>query len=224
MTEPKRGLASVVGDDFSVVQAMGGVRGMIEACAPALLFIVIFAITGTTVPSVIAAVATVVVLLLVRIVQRIDVTPALGGALGVAVSAIWAWRSGDASKYFELGLWTNAGYGLAFLLSILATWPLMGVLVSFFRSEDQSWRTDEQKKPLKRRYYAATWLWVGVFGLRLAVQLPLYLANQVEALGIARLVMGPFLFALAAWATWMMVRRPGERIVVGHEKTDAQDN
>lgn len=224
MTEPKKsGMASVVGEDFSPMAAMGGVRGIIEACAPALLFIIIFSITGETIPSVIAAVAAVGVALVARLIQRIDLTPAIGGALGVAVSAIWAIRSGEASKYFVLGLWTNGAYAAAFIISILVTWPLLGVLVAFFRSEDQSWRTDPAQRPMKKRYYIATWLWAGLFLARLLVQLPLYLNDQVEALGIARLVMGPFMFALVAWATWMLVRRPGEKILPQKKASEADN-
>jgi Protein of unknown function (DUF3159) len=50
-------------------------------------------------------------------------------------------------------------------------------------------------------------MWAGLFLLRLAVQLPLYLAGAVVALGIARTAMGLPLFALGLWLTWLMVRR-----------------
>lgn len=197
--------------------AVGGIRGIVEAILPSLLFIIVFPITGELMPPIIAAVSVAAAILAVRVLQRIDITPAMGGFLGVVVSAVWAWRSGEASSYFQLGLWTNLGYLVAFLVSILVTWPLIGVLVAFLRGEDQSWRTDPEQGILRRRYYVATWLWVGMFGMRLAVQGPLYVMNAVEALGIARLVMGPFLFALVAWLTWMLVRRPEERIVLGSD-------
>jgi len=46
-----------------------------------------------------------------------------------------------------------------------------------------------------------------VFATRLAVQLPLYLAGAVVALGIARTAMGLPLFALGLWLTYLLVRR-----------------
>ncbi len=55
----------------------------------------------------------------------------------------------------------------------------------------------------------ATWLWVAMFGLRLAVQVPLYLGASVGWLGTARLVMGVPLWALTLWVTWLLVRTPG---------------
>ena len=63
---------------------------------------------------------------------------------------------------------------------------------------------------LMRRYALATWLWVGMFALRLAVQVPLFMAGEdaVAWLGTARLVMGIPLWALTLWVTWLLVRRP----------------
>ncbi|MBD7981942.1 DUF3159 domain-containing protein [Oerskovia merdavium] len=69
------------------------------------------------------------------------------------------------------------------------------------------WRGDPA---LMRRYALATWLWVGMFALRLAVQVPLFMAGEdaVAWLGTARLVMGIPLWALTLWVTWLLVRRP----------------
>lgn len=219
----KKGLGAVVAEDFSVWQAVGGVRGLTETVLPSILFVIVFTATGETVAAVAAAVGVVALSLVVRIIQRIDLSPALGGALGVAISALWAWRSGDAANYFAIGLWTNGAYLTVLLASILARWPLIGVAVALLRGENQSWRTDPAQQTRRRRYYAATWLWVGLFGARLAVQLPLYLAeDQVGALGVARVIMGPFLFALVAWFTWMLCREPSTQIVIGHH-SDAED-
>jgi len=57
-----------------------------------------------------------------------------------------------------------------------------------------------------RAFTRATWLWAGLFALRLLVQLPLYLAGAVVALGVARTAMGLPLFALGLWLTWLLVR------------------
>jgi hypothetical protein len=47
-----------------------------------------------------------------------------------------------------------------------------------------------------------------LFVVRLIVQLPLYIAGEVVALGVARTAMGLPLFALGLWLTWRLVRRP----------------
>ena len=51
-----------------------------------------------------------------------------------------------------------------------------------------------------------TWLWVGLFSLRLGVQVPLYLAEQAAALAATKLLMGLPLYAAVLWVTWLMVR------------------
>jgi hypothetical protein len=47
---------------------------------------------------------------------------------------------------------------------------------------------------------------VALFGLRLLVEVPLYLANAVVALGFVKLIMGVPMYALSAWFTWLAVR------------------
>jgi hypothetical protein len=54
-----------------------------------------------------------------------------------------------------------------------------------------------------------TWIWVGVFGLRLAVQLPMYIAGAVVALGVAKVAMGLPLFAVGMWLSWLVLRQEG---------------
>ena len=51
-----------------------------------------------------------------------------------------------------------------------------------------------------RAFRRATLLWVGMFSARLLVQLPLYLAGAVVALGVARTAMGIPVFALCTLA------------------------
>ena len=53
----------------------------------------------------------------------------------------------------------------------------------------------------------ASWLWAALFGLRLLVQLPLYLAGTVVVLGVVKTAMGLPLFGIGLWLTWLLVRR-----------------
>jgi hypothetical protein len=147
-------------------------------------------------------------------VQRSPLTQALSGVLGVGIGVVWAWRTGDASDYFAWGLLTNVGYLLAFVVSVLVRWPLVGLVLGLFRGDGPmsehgswagavAWRRDPA---LLRRYALVTWLWAGMFALRLLVQVPLYYADQVAWLGTAKLVMGLPLTALVLWASWILVR------------------
>jgi hypothetical protein len=52
----------------------------------------------------------------------------------------------------------------------------------------------------------ATWLWAGLFGVRLLVQVPLYVSASIGALAGAKLIMGVPLYAAWLWVTWLLYR------------------
>lgn len=210
---PLRGVRSLVGDDFSFADAIGGVRGIVESTVPGLVFVVVFLVTRALVPSLVASAALAVLAVLVRLVQRTPMTQAFSGLIGVGIGVVWAWRTGEAQNYFAGGLLANVAYLLAMGASALAGWPAVGVAVSLLRSEPMTWRTDPALGHLRRRYHWATWLWAGMFAARLAVQVPFYLqgADGVAALGTAKLAMGVPLFAVILWLTWLLVASPAAR-------------
>ncbi len=178
---------------------------MAEAALPAVAFIVTYTASGSnTNLSAMVAVGLAVVLAVARLLKRESPRHALSGLLGVAIAAFVATRSGRAENFFLPGLLLNAAYAAAFLISVIARRPLVGLIVSQLDAAGGSWRDDPVRV---RAFTRATWLWVGLFAARLAVQLPLYLAGAVVALGIARTAMGLPLFALGVWFTWRLVRR-----------------
>ncbi|WNM25710.1 DUF3159 domain-containing protein [Demequina capsici] len=209
--ERQPGLAALLSsEEFSLHQAIGGWRGFAESVAPGLVFVVAFLVWGGFRVPVIASVATVVVLVVARLVGRTPITQALSGVVGVALGAVWAWRAGDAGEYFLPGLWINAAWAAGVLLTMVVRWPLVGVVVALLRGGGMAWR----KVPAAmRRYQWGTALLAGMFVLRLLVQVPLYLADRVAVLGTAKLAMGLPLTALTLWAIWFLVRtveRPEE--------------
>lgn len=228
---PARGVRALAGDEFSAAQAIGGVRGLVEAVLPGLVFVVAFVIfTPDLVVPLVASVVAALVLVVARLVQRTPVTQALGGLLGIAIGVVWAWTSGEAENYYAGGLLVNAVYLVVLLVTILVRRPAVGYVVEALRagltpeavkaeanrSDDQpsvlaaltAWRGD----PVKMRTYAiATWLWVGLFALRLAVKTPLYFADDIVWLGTFHLLLGVPLWALVLYLTWYVVRRPAAR-------------
>ncbi|MFD1507723.1 DUF3159 domain-containing protein [Georgenia yuyongxinii] len=204
----RSGMTQILGEEFDLKEAVGGPRGLVEAVAPGLVFVVVYIATGALVPPLVASLAVAVLAMVLRLVQRTPLTQAAGGLAGVVIGVVWAWRSGEAEDYFALGLWTNAAYAAGLVVSLLARWPIVGVVVSLLKGEDFSWRTDPALAGRRRRYVLATWLWIAMFLVRLAVQVPLYLDSSVAWLGTARIVMGVPLWGLTLWATWVLVRRP----------------
>ena len=189
----------------TLAEAVGGPLGILESSLPAVAFVVAYIISGSdTNASAIVAVGLALVLTVLRLARRESPRHALSGLVGVAFAAFIATRSGRAENFFLPGLLANAAYAAAFLISLAARWPLVGVIVGQLDGEGNEWREDPARV---RAFVRATWLWAGLFLVRLAVQLPLYLAGAVVALGIARTAMGLPLFGLGLWLTWRLVRR-----------------
>ena len=188
----------------SLADAIGGPLGACESALPAAAFVATYTATGQdTTAALVVAVALGVIFALARIVRGQTVQFALGGLGGLALSAYVVSKTGKAEDFFLPGLLANAVYALAYAISILVRWPLLGVIVAALRGGDMGWRKD----PLELKAYSrASWVWVALFSLRLAVQLPLYLASALTALGVARIAMGIPLFAVGIWLSWLILR------------------
>lgn len=188
---------------FSLLGALGGVRGLVEAVVPGLLFLVLFTATGQLRPAAIAALAAAGVATAVRLARRSPATQAFSGLIGVGFCVLVAARSGHAADYYLTGFFISGGGAVLYGLSALVGWPLLGLALGFLLGEGTAWRGVARRR---RVYLWVTWLWTAMFVARVAVQVPLYLADEVTALGTARLLMGVPLYALVLWATWMVLR------------------
>lgn len=184
--------------------AVGGPRGLVESLLPGVSFLLVYSLTQSLLWSVAAPVAVSIGFIATRLIQRSPLQPALVGFLGIVASAAVAVLSGRPENNFVLGLWVN-GISLGVLLvSLLLGRPLIGVIAGLLMS-DPLWHRDRAKRVMAM---VATGLWMGMFGLRLAVQVPLYLAGSeaVQALATARLLMGLPLYGATLWLTWLLLR------------------
>jgi hypothetical protein len=187
----------------ALLAAMGGVRGIVEAVLPGLVFLLTYTFTQDLIPALIAPVVISIAFAAARLAQKQTVTQAVGGLLGIGISAVLVLLSGKAENFYLPGFWTNAVYAAALLISVFVRWPLVGLAVGFLMGDGTAWRAD----PVKRRVLTIlTLCWTGLFVLRLAVQLPLYYAGNVEWLGATRLLMGIPLYAPLLVVSWLMVR------------------
>ncbi|MFF1573746.1 DUF3159 domain-containing protein [Leifsonia sp. NPDC058292] len=190
----------------ALLGALGGVRGLAETILPGLVFLVLFTFTQNVPLSIGISVLVAAVFTVVRIVGKTPVTQAIAGLLGVGISAILALITGRGEDNFILGIWTNAAYGAALLISMLVRWPLIGLIAGYLMGDGIAWRSVRGKF---RVMQALTFLWFLLFAARLAVQVPLYLAHTPEAtvaLGITKLLMGVPLYAPLLLITWFVVR------------------
>ena len=188
----------------SIADAVGGPLGVAESALPAAAYVITYTVSGQdTTAALVVAVVLGAIFGIARLVRRQTVQFALAGLGGLALSAYVVSRTGRAEDFFLPGLLANAGYAAAYLISIMVRWPLLGIIVAAMRGGDMSWRQDPEQV---RAFSRASWVWVGLFSFRLAVQLPLYLASALTALGVARIAMGIPLFAVGIWLSWLILR------------------
>lgn len=187
-----------------VWKAMGGVRGVLESILPSLVFVLVYTLwPEPLILSLGLSVGMAAVFTLVRLAQKSPPAAAVGGLVAAAAAAALALFTGQGRDNFVLGLVTNGVYGTAFLVSALVGWSLIGLAAGYLMGEGTAWRADRRKRRVFRWLAVA---WAALFFARLAVQLPLYLANETTLLGTLKLLMGLPLFAPLVAVTWLAVR------------------
>ena len=109
-----------------------------------------------------------------------------------------------AQPFYPPMLYLNLIYPVLFLIGNLVGWPLVGVLIGLIAGRGAQWRHDPAAL---RAYRRAGWLWVAYFGLKLVVQMALYLAGNWVGLWIAKVTMGWPLWIVTVVATVLVVWR-----------------
>lgn len=222
LSEPEapkdRSLASSLGQNaklsqnadggIDVIASVGGMRGILETVIPGFVFVMVYALSRELSWALVASIGLGVIFMIVRLINKSTLVQAASGLIGILICAFAARSSGEAKDYYVPGFFIGAGYLMALVISILIKWPLAGVLFGFIRNEGTEWR---QQPGRLRRYAIATWIIIAVFIARLAVQLPMYFADNVVALGLARALMGVPLYAAGLWFAWLVSRPAMEK-------------
>lgn len=192
-----------IGEKELLDKALGGWRGLVDSALPSLLFVVIFVFQKDLNLALITSVVTGLVLLVFRLFEKKSLTQVIGGFFGLLFSVFLTWRTNDASNFFLTGIITNLVYGLALFISLIVKRPLLGYIVGSLIGNTSGWLKD---KLLVKAYTTITWIWVGVFSVRIAVQVPLYLSDNIAVLGPIKIFMGWPLYLFAAWISYRIVQ------------------
>ncbi|WP_432513911.1 DUF3159 domain-containing protein [Kineococcus sp. SYSU DK001] len=167
--------------------ALGGWRGMVDSAVAPLAFLVGWLTTRDLLVSVGASIAVMLVALVVRIARRETLQFAVGGILVTAVAAFIASRTGRAQDVFLPGILLNLALSVVFVVSMVTRWPVVGFLVGAVTEEPTAWRRDRGIVSLCQKL---TGLLLAGYLVRVAVQLPLYLAGNTTALAVTKLALG----------------------------------
>ena len=189
----------------SLADLLGGRRAAVDATVPAAGFVVGWLAGGRSIAvGAAVAVAAALIVSLWRLRRGDRPRAVLIGLLGVCVAALIALRTGRAEDFFLLQLLSNAASALAWAVSIVVRWPLLGVVVGAVLGQRTGWRRDPA---LVRAYARGSWVWVAQYLVRVAVFLPLYAAGQTVALGAARIALTWPLVAACLAVSWWVIRR-----------------
>jgi hypothetical protein len=190
-------------DREKVMGALGGKKGLIDSGLPAVVFLALFNVKHDLKVALTGAIILSALLAVVRLAKKDTIQHAVSGLLGVLICAYFANKSGNASDFYIPKLLTNLAYGTAYLIGNLVGWPLLGVVLGPLLGENFLWRKDPARKKV---YTRASWIWVAMFFLRIAVQYPIYRSGNVNLLGSVNLAMGYPLFFATAYLSWLVIK------------------
>jgi hypothetical protein len=192
-------------DAKSLLGSVGGVQGLIETTLPGFLYVLTFTLTRNTVIAASVVGVAVLALTIRHFVLKRPWTQLVGSLVGVGL-AIWLTLrpGGQAGDFYLKDFWINAAYGSVLLVSVIARFPLIGLLVGVLTNQGLQWRKDRRKV---RFFDLVTLLWVGLFATRLLVEVPLYLAGEVVTLGFVKIVLGLPFYLTMIWVSWLLLRR-----------------
>jgi hypothetical protein len=214
MTTPAHRDSSTDGDEeaelplpsFSeqMAEQLGGVRGLLESSIPVAAFVIVNILWELR-PALILSVLLGLGIAGYRLSRREPTRHALNGLFGIALGAFIAGQTGDARDFHLPSILIALAYAIGLVISVLARWPVVGWLWSVtFAKGSQQWRTEPR---LMHLFGRLTMLWAAVYVIKVSVLSTLYLLNQADALGIARLVLGYPPYALLLAVTVYSVRK-----------------
>ncbi|MFD0705084.1 DUF3159 domain-containing protein [Alloscardovia venturai] len=186
-------------DNFSVWHAIGGIRGIAESIVPFLSFIIAYMASSNLGLSIGIVSFVLVVIVVVRLVQKQTLMGAASGLILTIVSVIVAMLSGSARSFYTPGILINALFLIVLFVSIIVGRPAIGWLMKTLSPSDEH-------NFMNRTYMQVTWVWIAVFAIRLIAEIPLYVARNIAALGIVRIITGIPLFAIALLVSWVIIK------------------
>ncbi|MGB9374656.1 MAG: DUF3159 domain-containing protein [Jiangellales bacterium] len=189
-------------DEPTLMQVLGGRRGLLDSALPALTFVITYLATGQNMPVALTSALVVGgVVAALRLARKDSLRHVLAGFAGVALSVAVVNATGRPVDYFLPSLLANVGAAVAWAVSIWVRRPLLGVVVGTI-TRSKTWRTDPR---LLGAYQRASWIWTASFVLRVIVMTPLWLSDQLLALGVMKVVMGWPMVLVVIWLSWQVL-------------------
>ncbi len=192
------------------VDAVGGGRGLLDSALPATVFVLARLATDRLGLAIAVALATGVVLLLLRRARGEPLQQVGSGFFGLVIAVLVARATGKGEGFFLPGILTTAATGVFFLGSLAVGKPAVGLVLAAYDAKYAGWR---EHPGLRRACTVATAVWATTFFVRAAVASYVYTLegdNDGLLLVVVNAVKWPLIVG-AAVLTVVLVRRSGYR-------------
>ncbi|MGP4000363.1 DUF3159 domain-containing protein [Streptomyces sp. 8N706] len=191
--------------EAALFEAFGGVRGMVETTVPGLVFVAIYTVNRDIHFSAIAALGLSLLLGIARLARKDTLKHAFSGVFGVAFGAVFAMMSGDAKNFYLPGMLYTLGLAVAYLVTSMTGYPLLGLILGPVFKENLSWRTRNPGR--KQAYTKASYAWGLILLAKSAILFPLYWWGDATQLGWVKVALGIPPFLLAVYLTWIFLAK-----------------
>lgn len=190
------------------VEALGGVRGLVDSAVPATAFVLARMATDDLNASIVVALAAGVGLLGLRAHRGEPRTQVWSGFFGLVLAVLVARATGTGEGFFLPGIVTTGLTGVGFLVSVLIGRPAVGLGLAAFDERYATWR---EHPGLYRACRTATLVWTVTFFLRAGIALGLYLqpGDNDGTIFVVINVVKVACIAVAALVSVALVRRSG---------------
>ena len=166
---------------------------LLDSLLPVLVYVIVFSFWGLT-AAWRGALAVALLIAGGRLYRKESLVYVLAGAAGVALAVVLVLRSGEGGDFFLPGLVSGGLTVLACIVSVVVSYPLVGLTSAVVRRWPLGWIRHPKVLPA---YNEVTIAWALAFGGRLAVEFWFYARGEAEVLGALRLFLGwPFILAL----------------------------
>lgn len=188
------------------LERVGGPVGLAAATAPTLAFVTADAVAGLE-TAFVALGVTAVAACAVRLARRESPGAAVAGLVVAGICAAVAALVGEARAFFLPTTIVPALFVLAYLISLAAGRPLMGIVVNPLSGGPRHWR---EHRALRRTYVVSTLIAMTLAAANLLARVVFYLADQPTVLAAIQVV-STTVFAAHFAVTVVVARRVAGR-------------
>jgi len=213
---PGHGPAAREVSTTSVLDTLGGGRGLLDSAIPATVFVLARVITDSLTTAIAVALLCGLGLVGLRVRRGEPLTQVWSGFFGLVIAVLVARATGTGEGFFLPGILITAGWGVGFVVSLLIGRPAVGLALAAIDPRYAAW---QQHAGLLRACRLSTAFWALTFFVRSGVAWYVYQLDG-DSDGLLLIVVNAVkwpLIAAAALLTMVLVKRSG--FVAGPKRT-----